>query len=66
MAGLPTMPTRHLGDLALAAAMEPINSWCDHLDTPHWSKLAELTNGYMTPRHRRGHRGPRTSGQRCG
>ena len=39
----------HLSDERLAAAMAPITAWCDQLETPDWSRVAELANGYIDP-----------------
>ena len=37
----------HLGDDALAAAIEPINRWADNLQEPDWERIAELANASL-------------------
>ncbi len=37
----------HLGDEALAAAMEPINQWADSLQEPDWERIAALANASL-------------------
>jgi len=40
----------HLGDEALAAAMEPINRWIEARDqAPQWEVIAESLNAYPVP-----------------
>jgi hypothetical protein len=39
----------HLGDAALAAAMAPINAWCDSQLTPDWDQIAAAANQMLDP-----------------
>jgi len=39
----------HLGEAALADAIEPINEWTDNQMAPAWDRIAERLNSYLGP-----------------